>query len=473
MITMTVYVKYLKDKQKITWKGAKTLPVTEYSISESGYREKTASITTNQHLDISTGVIQILITSPYHENFSGVILSEDYKPSNNQYTYKCKDFHVLYNNKFTKTYKKADGRNILIDALTWNSINQKKTSKGNYPMKTLRKYPRQLNGLRKNSKYEMINYGYGKRFNPMTKVYKKQKIQNKSCWEVIKAYTIGTGAFLDLKVNDYGTVLIEPFNINSFRKPVATISDVYDDLTFNASTEGLIELSGGGDMTKISTKDTSSNDKLQDDKASNNNNGNPYHCKNKEIWINMDDIWGKSNDKAYLNNVAKHLRKLGWKVHVDGVGPGYCGSLSSAKKAKNGLRVTINGGVDIDNIREHTQDTYFAKGCQKANVLPALFWTNMGKGNSFLKGGRGYTKYTTAWDGTGKANTLPYPASHMAKSGTPFGFVFSKGHKDSDAKAMAEKINNGGDSPKACQNNFFKITKKGFNHNVGDKSYGY
>ena len=97
----------------------------------------------------------------------------------------------------------------------------------------------------------------------------------------------------------------------------------------------------------------------------------------------------------------------------------------------------------------------------------------MSKGNSFLKGGRGYTQYKTAWDGTGKANTLPYPASHMAKSGTPFGFVFSHGHTDADAKAMAEKINKGGDSAKACQNNFFKIKKKGFNHNVGDKNYGY
>lgn len=458
---MTVYLTKLKDKKRVSWKGATELPVTEYNISEEGFREKTASFTSTYHIDLSTGVYLVLIVSPYHENFSGVILSEDYEAKDKQYSYKCKDLHVLYNSKFTKTYKKTTGRHIIEDALTFGDI------LGSHPRSKLKRYSRQLNGLFKNSKYEMRNYGAKKRFNPMTKKYKNQKIQDKTCWEILKAYTIGTGAYIDLHVNDYGTMIVRPFNINSFRKPVATISDVNDDLSLNVNTDGLISLSGADNIFNIPIKEETSNEDTS------KGDGNPYVCKNKEVWVNMDNIWGKTADTQYLKMVCDELKKLGWKVHNQGVGPSYCGSLSSAKQAKNGLRVTINGGVDIDNIREHTQDTYFAKGCASSKVLPALFWTNMDKGNSFLKGGRGYKQYKTAHDGTGKANTLPYPAAHMARSGTPFGFVFNKGHNRAAARQMAEKINNGGDSPKACSNNFFKINKKGFNYNLGTKEYGY
>ena len=245
-----IYVKTIHDKLNFNWRKSQELPFLSYDIDEDGYREKSTSIKTIYHLDLSAGTYIVLIVGK-HENFAGVILTEDYDASNNTYTYKCKDFHVLYADKFTKTYKKANGRRILTDLLTFNKISQVKTSKKKskklkkdkvtgYPKKHLEKFARQLNGMRANSKYEMKNYGAKKTFNPLTKQYKNQKIENKTLWELIKAYTIGTGAFLDLSINDYGTVLIEPFDIDNWRKPKYLITDVYNNMKFKSSTENIV-----------------------------------------------------------------------------------------------------------------------------------------------------------------------------------------------------------------------------------------
>ena len=158
----------------------------------------------------------------------------------------------MYNDKYSKTYKKANARRILTDLLTFNKIAEIQDSKGKgkkgkkkkiktdkvtgYPLKHLKKFNRQLNGLLANSKYEMRNYGASKSFNPLTKQYKNQKIENKTLYELIKAYTVGTGAFIDLHLNDYGTLMIEPFDIDNWRKPKYLITDVYNNLKFKSST---------------------------------------------------------------------------------------------------------------------------------------------------------------------------------------------------------------------------------------------
>ena len=93
---------------------------------------------------------------------------------------------------------------------------------------------------------------------------------------------------------------------------------------------------------------------------------------------------------------------------------------------------------------------------------------DISKGKSILKGGKYYNNLCIAHDANSSAGaSMPYPASHMAKSGVPFGFV-----ANANAKQMAEKINSGGDSKKALQIDFFKVKTRGYNANVGDKN-GY
>ena len=481
-----IYIKTFNNKLKISWQKAQQLPFMSYDIDEDNYREKQASIKTNQHLDLTAGTWQVLIVGE-HENFAGIILTEDYDAANNTYTYKCKDFHVLYNDKYSKTYKKANGRRILTDLLTFNEIAQlqdkvskkkkiKRDKITGYPLKHLKKFSRQLNGMYANSKYEMKNYGSKNSFNPLTKQYKNQKLENKTLYELIKAYTIGTGAFIDLYINDYGTMILEPFDISNWRKPKYLITDVYNNMKFKSSTENIItnvtidgkqnkttlDITGGKyDLNDIfiqnlsnisSEKKTGSNDNKTNQTS---DKSHPYCCKNKEIWISMDLRTNQSSDRNWLNKVGEELKKLGWKVHVMGVGPAIATHPDYFLKAKNGLWVTIMNGVDPAPMRELANADYCGGKLARNGCVPCTFFVGIDR-SRFTKGGAAYTHIGTAWDDNGRGVALDYPAGYMAECGVPFGFC------GDSAREVAEKINSGGDSPKACKTNFISRKKTGY-----------
>lgn len=483
-----IYIKLMSNRQKISWKKTQQLPFISYDIDEDNYREKSATIKTNQHLDLSAGTWQVLIVGK-HENFAGIILTEDYDASSNSYSYKCKDFHVLYRDKFSKTYKKATGRRILTDLLTFNKIAEAKTSKKwkkkdkvtGYPKKLLEKFARQLNGMKANSKYEMKDYGSKKAFNPMTSKYKNQKLDNKPLWDLIKAYTVGTGAFLDLYINDYGTVVIEPFDIANWRKPKYLISDVYNNMKFKSSTENIVtdvtvkgksysttDITGGKyDLKDIFIQnstvinDTSTSSTKKDNKTNKTSNSSfPYCCKNKEIWINMDLRTNYSNDRTWLAKVCEELKKLGWKVHNMGVGPSIHTDPSKFKQAKNGLWLTIDNGVDPAVLRELANSDWCAGQIARNGSVACLFFVGVTK-SKFTKGGGCYKHVGVAHDDNGNGVALDYPAGYLAECGVPFGF------SGDSAREMAEKINNGGDSTKACQTNYINRKKTGYAKNWG------
>ena len=62
-------------------------------------RQKTATFTSPNYFDLTTGVYAVLITSPVHANFGGVILSVDYDEEKGLYDYKCQDFSRFYQSK--------------------------------------------------------------------------------------------------------------------------------------------------------------------------------------------------------------------------------------------------------------------------------------------------------------------------------------------------------------------------------------
>jgi len=482
-----IYIKTINNKMKFNWKNSQELPFVSYDIDEDGYREKSATIKTTQHLDLSAGTWIVLIVGK-HENFAGIILTEDYDASSNSYSYKCKDFHVLYRDKFSKTYKKATGRRILTDLLTFNKIAEAKQSKKwkkkdkvtGYPKKLLEKYARQLNGMRANSKYEMKNYGSKKAFNPLTKQYKNQKLDNKSLYELIKAYTVGTGAFIDLYINDYGTVIVEPFDIANWRKPKYLISDVYNNMKFKSSTENIVTdvtLNGKSYSTSYITggkyelkdifiqnsttiNDTSTSTSKKDNKTEQTGNTSfPYCCKNKEIWINMDLRTNYSSDKVWLGKICDELKKLGWKVHNMGVGPSIHTDPSKFKQAKNGLWLTIDNGVDPAVLRELANSDWCAGTIAKNGSVAGIFFVDTQA--KFTKGGKAYTHIGVAHDDNGNGIALDYPAGYLAECGVPFGFC------SDSPRAVAEKINNGGDSTKACKTNYINRKKTGYAKNWG------
>lgn len=484
-----IYIKTFNNKLKISWRNSQELPFISYDIDEQNYREKTATIKTNQYLDLSAGSWQVLIVGK-HENFAGVILTDDYDAANNTYTYNCKDFHLLYNDKYTKTYKKATGRRILTDLLTFNKIaelqgkvsKKKKLRKDKvtgYPLKHLKKFSRQLNGMMANSRYEMKNYGSKQLFNPLTKQYKNQKLENKTLYELIKAYTVGTGAFIDLYLNDYGTFIIKPFDIANWRKPKYLITDVYNNLKFKSSVENIVtdvtidgksnkttlDITGGKyelndiyiqNTSSITTEKTSSSSNKDNKTNQTSNKSHPYHCKNKELWLNMDTRSNVSSDSAWLKKVQKELEKLGWKVHYLGVGPGYVGNSKYFSQAKNGLFVTIDNGVDPDVLREAANADYNAGVLARNGSIPVLIWVGVTK-SRFTKGGACYERLD--YDDNGSPCPIDYPAGYLAECGVPFGFC------GDSAREVAEMINKGGESDKAVKTNFITRKKTGFYKN--------
>ena len=479
-----IYIKVFDNKLKISWKNAQELPFIDYTIDEDKYREKTCTIKTNQHLDLSAGTWQVLIVDEDHENFAGVILTEDYDVSNNAYSYNCKDFHVLYADKFTKTYKKATGRRILTDLLTFNKINsaaKKGVKVTGYPKKVLKKFARQLNGMQANSKYEMKNYGAGKAFNPLTKQYKNQKLENKTLYELIKAYTVGTGAFIDLYINDYGTFILKPFDIANWRKPKYLITDVFNNMKFKSSTENLVtnvtvdgkttyttqDITGGKyelndifiqNTSSVTSEATTGSGKKDNKTNQTSNSSHPYCCKNKEAWVNMDLWTNYSSDKTWLNKVCKELEKLGWKVHNMGVGPSIHTNPSKFKQAKNGLWITIDNGVDPAVLRELANSDWCAGTIAKNGSIPCIFFVGHSKAK-FTKGGPGYAHIGIAHDDNGNGVPLDYPGGYLAECGVPWGFC------GNSPREVAEMINKGGDSDKACQTNFINRKKTGYAKN--------
>ena len=82
------------------WKNKLQIYWTKYQIKETDMRQKTATFTSPHYFDLTTGLYTILITSPYHEDFGGIILTVDYDKSTGLYSYQCQDFSRKYQSKF-------------------------------------------------------------------------------------------------------------------------------------------------------------------------------------------------------------------------------------------------------------------------------------------------------------------------------------------------------------------------------------
>ena len=82
-------------------RGYDTLKFTKFQIKETDLRVKTATFSSPTYVDLTTGQYCILLLSPYHENFGGVILSVEYDEDNELYNYQCQDWSRQWLNKTT------------------------------------------------------------------------------------------------------------------------------------------------------------------------------------------------------------------------------------------------------------------------------------------------------------------------------------------------------------------------------------
>ena len=314
------------------WKESDTkLLYKSYKIQETDLRVKTANFVSNQYLDLTNGQWAVLITSPYHENFAGLILTVDYDEDQRLYTYKCQDWSRKLQGKYEAVFNG--------DTTTYNVLRNLITNGGtrtpNPTEADLKACAEILSGLRPADKYKDNDWGGATNINPMTQ---KQKmiIRNTSRIETIRSLLAGSN--IDIFYNECGVLQIEPYNIKDkvntglhlehsettnrrFTFDLTNlITGVYVDSTEKANSGTLYENSVLVDFfgrftgevsnpNTVTIKSDSSSSNNNNNNNNSNNNGNPYGNKAKKIWINSDN-----GSCGFKNEIANLLRNNGWEV---------------------------------------------------------------------------------------------------------------------------------------------------------------
>ena len=478
-------------KSYVTWKEGTygEWHWSKYQIKETDMRTKTATFSSPNYIDPTTGLYCVLISSPMHEDFGGVILSVEYDKNSGVYDYQCQDYSRFYQSQFELiTNAKTTIHRVLQCLVSRGGV----SAFGKVSKKQLNEYKDELSGLRPAYQYDQKYWRYTtKMVNKINKMSsKKQKqytfnpmtdkplmiIRNKSFIEAIRDIVYGSGAYIDVYFNKYGVLKIEPYFITDLFQTglhlttpevasakykfdttniitgVTITGDKLDVGSYKTSKQlvnldlsaffGTLVTSVKGDTDNNTDKKGSSKDSKKS--TSTNKTDNPYNTKKKEVEISSDNINGKSKDKARLNSIAKILKKNGWKVTNHGVGS----NMHSEKhlKIKNGVHFCLMGGVDAGMIREVSINSSYVKKQKKLNSRTVWAW--VGPNNhcgDIRKGGNRYKYMPRAHDDNYSPTSfkgISYPSKKLINAKVPF--MYGK-----TADEIASKFLAGGDEVKA------------------------
>lgn len=375
--------------KKIQW--------TKYQIKESDFRTKTATFTSPVDLDLTTGLYFLRITSPYHENFVGPIISNEYDEENDLYSYQCQDWSRMYQSKPELIPNKATVYELLEYLITRGGVewfNKKKKKKQKKKFKNI------LKGLRPIEMYYQAWYGNILKINPMKKKM-TAIMRDRSYMELIRDLTIGTVGYVDVYFNDNGVIQVRPlarkdwYNTGLFlysnelqnRKIKFDTTNVITDVRVNGTkysigklktSESLLglDLSAffGSISTTINPQTTTTTTTTQSSEPV-AAGSNPYGNKSKKLWIDAD-----SGSDGAKNSIARALEKAGWSVHVGGTGPGYHYSDYWDVGSDYQCLLTVYNGFCAGTIREAYSDSIQNTLNKKNVVLIPVFetstWTN-------------------------------------------------------------------------------------------------
>ena len=442
---------------------------TKYNIKETDMRTKTASFTSPNSLDLTTGVYLVLITSPMHEDFGGVIISVEYDETTGLYTYQCQDYSRFYQGKFEAIVGKNITQYRLLQYLiTRGGIDfQGKVSK-----KKLKEFKNELSGLRPAYQYDQKYWGNVLSYNMMTQ--KNLMIFRDKSWiEAIRDLVYGSGSFIDVHFDKYGTLHLEPYYVTDLFKTGLYITtpeiakrtfkfDTTDIITgvnvqstnkssigkFYFSTDLVkLDLSAffgrlDASITNPNTSKSTSSNKSQKKSTTKTTTNNPYNTKRKAVEISSDNINSKSKDKARLNEIAKLLRKNGWEVINHGVGS----NMHSERhlEIKNGVHFCLMGGVDAGMIREVSINSSYVKKQKRLNSRTVWAW--LPPASDIRKGGKRYAWMPRSDDDNYSPRGfkgVEYPSKKLIKAKVPFMY-------GSNAEEIVAKFLKGGDEPDAC-----------------------
>lgn len=446
------------NKDEIYWK--------KYQIKETDMRVKTATFTSDTYLDLTTGLYCVLITTPFHEDFGGIILSVEKDMETGLYNYQCQDFTRNYQTKYE----------IVLNGISLHRLLKFLITKGGVPLtgdttKAVKTWSKQLKGLRPAYQYDQKSWGASKDFNPMTKSL-KSIIKGKSAIELIRDFVFGSGAYVDVYPNKYGVLQIEPYHRTDWLKSCVEIPfEAIENMKLSFNTTNIVtgvnvqsseQLSVGkgyssatlvgldlaaifgnnGESISNPNKSTTNTTKTNNSTTTaKKNNGNPYKTKKKVVWLNSDNILGKTADKNFMNDIAKLLKKQGWTTKVVGVGPNF--HTEKYMGPKDGVWFCIYGGADAAVFKETVGKNSYTNKLKKLNSRTVI---GMRQGCDIRKGGKCYKYLKRAHDDNYSPSSfkgLSYPINVLTKGKVPICY-------GSTAEKMVAKFLAGGDNPSAC-----------------------
>ena len=212
-----LYISQINPRALYTnWEIKKEINWDKYQIKETDMRIKTATFTSPVSLDLTNGQYAILITSPYHEDFGGIILSVEYDKKTGMYNYQCQDWTRKHQVKINANLNNQNAYNYVMHLIT-NGIT------GLTPTQKQIELSRQaLSGLRPVKEYDQKKWGSVINFNPLTRSV-NMIIKNKNEMELIRDFLFESGAYVDVYADKYGIVQIEPYHKDAWLKGGLTI----------------------------------------------------------------------------------------------------------------------------------------------------------------------------------------------------------------------------------------------------------
>lgn len=384
------YADATKPQAVISWKTKIKMWYSKYTIKESDMRIKTATFDSPQFIDLTTGLYAVKIVSPYHENFAGIILEVTYDENKGMYSYQCQDFSRLYISKFEFIGNQIKTYNILRYLITRSQVKTKATKK------QLRKFKRQLSGLKALDRYDQSLYK-GNRYkgNPF-KQNLSILIRDKSYIEVIRSIVFGSLGFFDVWFNDNGILQIEPLSKTDWENTGLHLTDrEFSERKFKFSTTNAItnvvvngsnadmgkyykvtDLIGlnlnaffGNITTSVSNQSNATTKTTKSTKKATTTAGNPYGNKAKKIWIGADGGSG-----SFTQEICKLLEKAGWYVHYSGEGANvhYNDYFNVTKDYQ--ILAIVDNGVCCTTIKEAYESSDCAPELKRKGVIPMFMF---------------------------------------------------------------------------------------------------
>lgn len=363
----------------IDWKKKHSIFWSKYNIKETDFRQKTATFSSPNYFDLTTGVYCILITSPYHEDFGGEILSVEYDETTGLYNYNCQDFSRDYQSKVDIVATNIKTHRLLQHLLTKGGI----SLKGKIKKSQKKKYKRHLSGLRPAYQYKQgKENGSTIGFNPMTQ-NNNLIIRNKSYIETVRNLTFGTGAYIDTYIDKYGIIQLQPYHKNDlFNSGLYITVPEIASRNFKFDTTNIITGTIVSSTNKMKSGKYYGSQKLMNLDlrvffgSLNNVVSNPNQAKTKQtsnkkavtstategngtpVFMNSDNIVDKSTDRKLMEDVAGLLEKRGYKCTVGGVDPGtHYEDIDRVER--NGIYFTIYGGKCAGTLKEQAESSHY------------------------------------------------------------------------------------------------------------------